>query len=143
MCGAVLFFAFASAQDPVRIGITALLISRPRPMHNLLAFWLGLMVTGYGAALAALFLLRDFMVPVMKIVTSVTAPLADPPVQIVLGVLALSIAAKLAVPSGVRRAAPASVPGGDPFAPALPPKAPNVFERLSQRWRARLEGRSL
>ena len=59
MWGLVLLMALSAAQDPIRIGVMTLLIARPRPMHNLLAYWLGLMATGFGAALAALFALRE------------------------------------------------------------------------------------
>jgi hypothetical protein len=141
MWGAVLFFALAAAQDPVRIGIMALLISRPRPMPNLFAYWLGLMATGFGAALAALFLLRDFLLPVTRVVTSVATNPVVPPIQIFLGVLALSTAAMLAAPSSVRQLAHAPRAGGDRSAVVLEPKTPTVFSRLS--WRGLLEGRSL
>lgn len=140
MWGAVLVFALAAAQEPVRIGIVVLLISRPRPIHNLLAFWLGLMASGIGAALAALFLLRDFMLPVVRVVTSAATNPVVPPIQVALGVLALSIAAMLAMPSSVRQAAYALVPRDDPSALALQPKTPTVFSRLS--WRNLLGGGS-
>ena len=137
MWGAVLFFAFNAAQDPVRIATVLLLISRPRPMRNLFAYWLGLMAMGFCAVLAALFLLRDFMLPVMRVVTSATTNPVVPPIQIALGITALSIAAMLTAPSSVRQAAYALVPGGDPSAQVLRPKTPTVFSRLS--WRRLLE----
>lgn len=138
---AVLMFALAAAQDPVRIGIMVLLISRPRPIHNVLAYWLGLMATGFGAALAALFLLRDLMLPVVRVVTSAATNPVVPPIQVALGVLALSAAAMLAAPSSVRQAAHAPMPGGDPSAPVLQRPTPTVFSRLS--WARLLEGGSL
>lgn len=131
MWGAVLFFGFTAAQDPVRIGIMALLISRPRPTANLLAYWLGLMASGFGAALAALFLLHDLLLPVMRVVTSAATNPVVPPVQIALGVLALSTAAILAAPSSVRQVVPAPTPGGDPSALLLQPGTPTLFSRLS------------
>jgi hypothetical protein len=133
MWGTVLFLAFNAAQDPVRIGIVVLLISRSRPMPNLLAYWLGLMASGLGGALAALFLLHDFMLPVMRVVTSVATNPVVPPIQISLGLVALSTAAMLAAPSSVRQAAYALVPRGGPSAQVLQPKPPTVFSRLS--WR--------
>jgi hypothetical protein len=152
MWGLVLLFALSAAQDPLRIGVMTLLIARPRPMHNLLAYWLGLMATGFGAALAALFLLRDFMLPVVRVVTSIAASPVVPPIQIALGVLALSAAAMLVAPSAVRRATYALMPGGDPSlgvlqpnpdcdcsAVALQPKLPAVFSRVS----CLLNGKSL
>jgi hypothetical protein len=141
MWGAVLVFALAAAQDPVRMGIMVLLISGPRPMHNLLAYWLGLMATGLGAALAALFLLRDFTLFVMRAVTSAATNAAVSPILIALGVLALSTAAMLAAPSSVRQALHAPMPGGEPSARVLQPKTLTVVSRLS--WTGLLEGRSL
>ncbi|MCW2652476.1 MAG: hypothetical protein QOE41_4473 [Mycobacterium sp.] len=141
MWGGVLFFAISAAQDPVRIGIMVLLISRQRPMHNLLAYWLGLMASGFGTGLVALFLLRDFMLPVVRVVTSVAKSPVVPPIQIALGALALSTAAMLAVRSSVRQAAYAPTPGGDACAPVLQPRAPNVSSRLS--WSRLLKGESL
>jgi hypothetical protein len=137
MWGLVLFFALTAAQDPVRIGIVMLLISRPRPMPHLLAFWLGLKAMGFGAALAALFLLSDFIGSITQVVTSATRNPVVPPIQIALGVVALSTAAMLTAPSSVRQAAYALVPGGDPSAQVLQPKTPTVFSRLS--WRRLLE----
>jgi hypothetical protein len=140
MWGTVLVFALIAATEPVRMGITAFLISCPRPMLNLLAYWLGLMAASIGAALVALFLLRDFMLPVVRVVTSVAASPVVPPTQIALGVLALTTAAMLAVRSSVRQAAHAPMPGGDPSALVLEPKTRTVFSRLS--WPALLEGKS-
>lgn len=133
MWRAVLLIAFNALQDPVRIGIVVLLISRPRPMPNLLAYWLGLMAMGFGAALAALFLLRDFVAPIMRAVTSVATNPVVPPIQIALGVAAVSTAALLAAPSPVRQAAYALVPGRDPSLKAQQPKTPSMFSRLSCR----------
>jgi hypothetical protein len=141
MWGAVLFFALASAQELVRIGITVLFVSRPRPMQHLFVYWLGLMAAGFGGALAVLFLLRDFMLPVVRGVTSAAGSAVVPPILIVVGVLALSAAVMLAVPSSVRQRAAAPVSGGNLATPALRPKAPTVLTRLS--WRGRLDGRSL
>jgi hypothetical protein len=41
MWGSVLGLAFLAALDPVRLGITLLVLTRPRPVQNLLAYWLG------------------------------------------------------------------------------------------------------
>lgn len=145
MWGLVLLFGLSAAQDPLRIGVMALLIARPRPMHNLFAFWLGLMATGFGTCLAALFLLRDFLLPVVRVVSSVATSPVIPPAQVALGALALSTAVMLAVRSSVRPAtcAPvAAVPmhGGHPSPLVLQPKPPNVFSRLSSSWSRLLEG---
>lgn len=152
MWGLVLLFALSAAQDPVRIGVMALLIARPRPMHNLLAYWLGLMATGFGAALATLFGLHHFLLPVARVVTSVATNPVVPPAQIVLGALALSAAAVIAVRCSLRQSAPAAAPSaampGSNFSSADPqPKTPNLIARLSSSWcgvlAGLLEGRSL
>jgi hypothetical protein len=130
MWGLVLFFGLNAAQDPVRIGIMALLISRPRPVPNLLAYWLGLMAAGFGAALVALFLLHDFILPVMHVVTAAAANPVVPRIEIALGVFALSTDAMQAAGFSVREAAHALMPGGDSSALVLQPKTPTVFSRL-------------
>lgn len=147
MWSAVLFFGIIAAQDPVRIGIMALLISRPRPLSNLLAYWFGLMTTGFGAALAALFFLHDFLIPVVQLTHSISAHPALPPIQVGLGVLGLSAAAMLVMPRSARQAAYALMPAGDPVAQAVEPtKTPTVFSRKALprlSWTAALEGKSL
>jgi Sap, sulfolipid-1-addressing protein len=128
MWGAVLVLALISAVEPVRIGITALLIARPRPMLNLLVYWLGLMATGVGVALAALFWLRDLMAPVARVVTSAATSPVVPHIQLVIGLLAVPTAAMIAVRSSVLRTTPA-------------PKTSTITSRLS--WPNLLDGRSL
>src|ERR1700685_1826005 len=97
MWGTVLVLAFMAALDPGRLGIAILLTSRPRPMLNLLAFWIGGMATGIAGALGALILLRDFMLKATKIVSSMAASSTAGDIKIAAGVLALLIAASIAV----------------------------------------------
>ncbi len=59
MWGTVLAFALWIATDPTRLVIVAVLMSRLRPKHNLLAYWLGGLAAGvvpgigvFGLALA-------------------------------------------------------------------------------------------
>jgi hypothetical protein len=144
MWGLVLLFALSAAQDPIRIGVMALLIARPRPMHNLLAYWLGLMATGFGAALAALFGLHSFLLPVGRVVSSVARHPAVPFAQIAFGALVLSAAAMLAGRLSLSQAPHAAVvgaamPNGDPSPLELHPKTPNLFARLSSSWSGLLE----
>jgi hypothetical protein len=147
MWSAVLFFGIIAAQDPVRIGIMALLISRPRPLSNLLAYWLGLMATGFGLALAALFLLHDFLVPVVQLTHSIAAHPALPVIQVAAGVLAISAAGMLVMPRSVRQAAYALMPTGNSDAPTVEPTETSttasrlMLPRLS--WTAVLERKSL
>jgi len=142
MWGLVLWFALAAAQDPVRIGIAGLLISRPRPMHHLFVYWVGLMLTGFGAALVALFLLRDFTVPISIAIDRAFSSPVVPPIQIALGVLALSGAALLAKRMLTRQPVLAPVPGGEgTVLVEEPPKPAPFFGRFS--WTSLLERRSL
>jgi hypothetical protein len=94
--------------DPVRIGITAFLISRPRPMLNLFVFWLGGMAAGIATALVVLVFLRDSALSIMReVVSSSSTPIfAD--IQVAIGVLAVLIAARLRA----RQRAPVPVTGG-------------------------------
>ena len=70
MWGTVLVFALLTANDPARLGIAVILISRPRRLHNLLAYWLGGMAASIAAGLGVLILLRDSLPMVMRDVTS-------------------------------------------------------------------------
>jgi hypothetical protein len=133
MWAAVLLFAFAAAQDVVRIGAAVFVTSRPRPVANLFVYWLGLMAAGLGGALATLFLLRDILTPVLRAASSMAGSAIVPPLLIVLGALALSAAVLVAVPSRVRKPALAPMVGG--------PTTPAVFTRLP--WRGQLDDGSL
>lgn len=54
----MLVIALMAASDPVRLGMVLLLISRPRPMRNLLAFWLGSISIGIPVFLVLLVVLH-------------------------------------------------------------------------------------
>jgi len=126
----VLVLALISATEPQRIGITALLVALPRPMRNLLVYWLGLMTSGFGVAVIALFLLRESMLPVVRAVTSVFESPVVPPIEITVGVLALSLAAMLAVRSSVRQPVAAAVSAGGSATMVLEPEKPSMMSRL-------------
>lgn len=112
MCSAVLLLALVAAIDPVRIGIVALLISRPRPMRNLLVFWLGGITTGTAVALVVLLSLHDFALSVIRVVISVVSRPIVAHAQVAVGVLALQIAALIVGHYWARQSAPVSVAGG-------------------------------
>lgn len=141
MWSAVLLLALISAIEPARIGITALLIARPRPMLNLLVYWLGLMATAVGLAMVALFWLRDLMIPFARLVNSAATSPVVPVIQIVVGLVAVPASAMIAMRSPVPQAARVSVPGGDPIAPVIQANTQVTSSRLS--WNNLLEGRSL
>ncbi len=137
MCSAVLVLSLLVALDPVRIGIMALLISRPRPMLNLLAFWLGGMAAGIATALLVLFFLRDFTLSLMREVDSASSSPIVAGIQVAIGVLAVLIAARL----WARQRAPVPVTGGDSSVLVLEPNTATGSSRLSIR--CQLEGGSL
>src|SRR5262249_38050244 len=107
----VLILALMTATEPVRLGVAIFLISRPQPMVNLLAFWLGGMVMGIGVAASVLILLRDFASSLMQDVSFIVASPTVGHIQIALGVLALVVAALIAAGVSVRQTAPARTPG--------------------------------
>jgi len=89
------------AFDPVRLGLVLLLISRPRPVQNLLTYWVGAMIVSVPYMLVPLTLLH--VTPVFR---SFAQHVADPAtltsptvrhIQIGMGAFVLSAAALMAV----------------------------------------------
>ena len=130
MWGTVLVFALFCAAEPTRIAVAAMLVALPRPFLNLLAFWVGLLVSGAALALSGLFLLRDYLPRMIQIVRSAAASPAVPPAKIAFGVLAILVAAIFVVRSRVRQGAPVPVPVGGPSGAELQSKKPTVFSAL-------------
>ena len=140
--GTVLALALFAAIDPVRLGIAALLISRPRPMLNLLAYWFGAMAGGITTVVGLLILLHDFAPTFMQTVSAALASSTAREAQITIGLFALPVAALIAVGFSARRArVPMAV--GDPSAQVLPQRKPTAFARLLGRARDLLAGGSL
>jgi hypothetical protein len=84
----ILVMAFAVSLEPFRIGMTVLMLNRPRPVLQLLAFLCGGFAMGITVGLVVLFALRR------RLLGSTYFTL--PKVQILIGVLALLVAAVLA-----------------------------------------------
>lgn len=112
----VLVLALMTATEPVRLGVAIFLVSKPRPMVNLLAFWFGGMATGVGVALGVLLMLRDCTSMVMREVSTFAANSTVGQIQIGLGVVALVAAAMITTGVSIRQPAPAAMTGGDPSA---------------------------
>jgi Sap, sulfolipid-1-addressing protein len=141
MWGTVLVLALMIAPDPPRLGIAVLLISRPRPLHNLLAYWLGGMAAGIAPGLGVLILPRgSLLLMIMKHVTSTIARFTGGYTQIAIGVLALLIAALVLAGFPVSQHQEAPIDCGAPSGPVLQPTTPAVFSRLTARARHALEG---
>jgi LPXTG-motif cell wall-anchored protein len=104
---AVLVMALAAMVDPLRIGVTVLVISRPRPVLQLLAFWLGGLAMGLAVGLGALFLLRDVALTLMQGLPSTGDSPTVALVEMGVGVVALAVAALVGLtPPRRRRAEP-------------------------------------
>jgi hypothetical protein len=151
--GTVLVLALAMATDPMRLGVTLLLISRPRPALNLLVYWLGVMAVGVTSGVVVLTMMRDFAPALLRNFSSIAANPAVRHTQLVAGLLALLLATlintglparqRFGWPVPVPVAVPVEVPvpvgvTGNPSALLLQPNAPI---RVSQwQWLSRAKG---
>jgi Sap, sulfolipid-1-addressing protein len=129
--------AVAVSVEPFRIGMTLMMLNRPRPASQLLAFLCGGCTMGLGVGLVVLFLVREAL-------TEATH-LTLPKVQIVIGVLALFVAAVLATDISVRRPerAPVAAAVGGDGAVVAEPAPPTNSRRLAARARELMQGSSL
>ncbi|OCB26955.1 hypothetical protein A5675_19200 [Mycobacterium malmoense] len=134
----VLVLAGAVMFEPIRLGLVVLLLSRRRPLVQLLVFLGGGFAMGVGAGLVVLFILR-------------TAPVVGhvnvPEVQIASGLVALVIAAVLATKASLRKLvrpvpADAAVGGGGGVG-LLEGAAPTGRRPLAERARSFVRGDSL
>jgi hypothetical protein len=143
MWGTVLALALWVATDPTRLVIVVVLMSRPRPRHNLLAYWLGGVAAGIAPGLGVfvlLLVLRDSLPMAMEDVRSTVARCTGGYFQIAIGVLALLIAALVSAGFPARQHAGVPTYGGAPPAPVLQPTTPTAFSRLTARVRHALQG---
>jgi hypothetical protein len=143
MWGALLLLALPAVADPVRLGIVALLISRPRPMLNLLAYWVGGMASFVAVAVAMLLVLRDFCLMVFHSMSSATASSPARHLQIAAGLLALLIAARIVAGLFARQREQIAMLVGDRSTRVLQPSRPTAFSGLSARAQGTLMGGSL
>jgi hypothetical protein len=84
----VLVMAIAVSMEPFRIGMTVLMLNRPRPILQLLAFLSGGFAMGATVGLVVIFAFRPGLLE--------SAHFTLPKVQVVVGVLAVLLAAVLA-----------------------------------------------
>ena len=136
MCSAVIVLSLLAAVDPVRIGITAMLIARPRPMLNLFAFWVGGIAAGIAVPVIVLYALRDITLSAMRVWVSSSGSPIVVYVQVAIGVLAVSLAVLLAVRLATRQRAPAPASDGGSAAllpqPESKPRGLSIRERLER-----------
>ncbi|OBG64033.1 MULTISPECIES: GAP family protein [unclassified Mycobacterium] len=128
MWGTVLPIAVWLSLDPTRLVIGGILMSRPRPRHNLLAYWWGGLTAGVAPGVGAFVLLRDSPATVMEDARSTVVRFTGGYFQIAIGVLALAIA------TGVW-----AYRGAPPSRAPQPPR-PTAAARLTARVRRALQG---
>jgi hypothetical protein len=139
MWGPVLVMALLVALDPVRLGIILLVISRPRPVQNLFAYWVASLIASFPAALVPLMLVHG--TPMLR---SFAQDLTDPDkignptvrhIQTGMGILVLSITAQMMVRSVIRRRKRAQLPApaGNASALSPDPNTPTAVARLLSR----------
>jgi hypothetical protein len=126
----VLVLALVATVDPVRLGTSVVLYSRPRPVPHLVAFWLGGLTISAIVALGVLFGLHDFALGVMHQVQLAAASSTAGHIQIAVGVLVLLIAG-LAAGLLPRRRMRLVIPGADPA--HLQVLTSTTFSRFSMR----------
>jgi hypothetical protein len=138
----VIAMALIAATNPVRLGFALLLISRSRPVLNLLAFWLGAMTTAITAGVGVLTVVDHFAPTLMQSMSALSAGPAARHTQIAIGLVILAVTALIAVSSSVRRTR-VSVGGIGRWAGVPRPSAPSAFARLLGRVQDVLQGQSL
>ncbi|BBY65220.1 GAP family protein [Mycolicibacterium helvum] len=92
MWGIVLLLGLSVAADPLRIGITVILTSRPRPVLNLVAFWAGAMAAGLAFAIGTFVLLKDVVPQLINRIVAAIGDLTNGNTKIVIGIIALVVA---------------------------------------------------
>jgi hypothetical protein len=141
MWGDILGMALLVSLNPVLLGFILLVISRPRPVQNLLAFWVGSLIVNVPAFVVPLLVLQS--VPAWA---SAAQDLVTPepgssvkPFQLGSGILCLAIAALLSLRVRKRANQLATVnTGGDSSVLVLEPDDPTAAEREPGRIRGAL-----
>ncbi|MBW0014814.1 GAP family protein [Mycobacterium sp.] len=115
MLGAILMVTFVAAVDPVRLAVTLLMISRPRPMSGLLAYWVGCVLASVPSVLVPVLMLhyvpmfRPFTQSLASTIMGALASTTGRQVQLGMGALALVVAVLMAVHYAARQQAPVSL----------------------------------
>ena len=118
MWGTVTMLTILAGVDLIRLGVTLLLVSRPRPIATLFAYWVGCLVASVPAVLAPLIVLyyvpmfRPFTENLAAVVRTAMTGTTGRHVQVVLGVLGVAMAAVLAVRHAARQREQLAMAGG-------------------------------
>ncbi|KQH75950.1 hypothetical protein AO501_18070 [Mycobacterium gordonae] len=131
----ILVMALAVSLEPFRIGMTVLMLNRPRPVLQLGAFLCGGFSMGVSVGLVVIFVFRRRLVA--------SAHLTLPTVQVLIGGLAVVVAAVLAVRVVVERFRPGRPVDGDVVGRGDPAERETYVRRLHMWVRQLLTGRQL
>lgn len=135
MWASLFVMAVAVSLEPVRVGLTVLLLNRPRPVLQLAAFLCGGFLMGVGFGAVVLLVLRSTPWLASESITV-------PKVQIAIGLLALLASAVLLSGIRLRRKAPAPVAADHPGG-VLVERSPTLWEKAAARTRGLAQGGSL
>lgn len=98
MWATLLLMAIAVSVEPFRIGMVLVMLNRPRPLQQLIAFLCGGFAMGLSVGLVVVLVLRRTLETSPSVLNFVTVPNA----QLVIGLMALLVAAALGVGSPER-----------------------------------------
>ncbi|WP_326545302.1 GAP family protein [Mycolicibacterium sp. ND9-15] len=129
MWGSVLALGLVMGLDPIRLAITVLVISRPRPVQNLLFYYAGC-VTAFIPSVAIPLTLLHVTPAFKSFVDNLATSTIARHVQLGMGVFALSIAALMTVRYRARRRAYVPTPDGNTSMVGLDSNLPPVISRL-------------
>jgi hypothetical protein len=135
MWAAVFGVALMGVLNPLRLSAILLVISRPRPIQNLFAFWIGAMTIALPAVLIPILVLHDIQLVASYVHELATSPMVRR-IQLGLGILLLAGVALMVVRIAAqqRKHAPALVASQTGALPAAPSAAD---EPASRRLRGR------
>jgi Sap, sulfolipid-1-addressing protein len=134
MWSSMALLAIPIALDPVRLGLTLLLISRPRPAQNLLVYWVGCLTLGLLLLLVPILVLHftptfsAFAHDLANPATSVSSSVHY--LEIAAGVIVLSIAALMGSRLFARRRALPPARSADTSTLMVDSDPPNPISRL-------------
>ncbi|MEB4211821.1 GAP family protein [Mycobacterium sp. 94-17] len=134
MWGSVLALALVTALNPARLAVTLLVISRPRPVQNLLVYGLGCLLGCVPAVVIPLTLLH--ITPTFKsFADGLAASGTVRHLRIGMGVLALLVAVALTVRALTHRRQRAQLSARDTSTLVLDSRTPPVIARVVERAR--------
>lgn len=139
---AVLVFAVMAMWDPVRLGVAVFVVARSRPVASLFVFCIGGIASSLAIGLGAVFLLRGTTERFIRDASESTNAVDQAHVKIVLGLLALVVAAGLLIRQRMRPAHHVPKPVTETAA-SEQPSEPTLVSRLSARGRSLLRKQSL